>query len=229
MPVLAAARVVTGAEVLAPGWLSYMGGRIAGVGPGRPDDIDVDLGDATLVPGFVDLHVHGGGGGSFPAVDPESALRAVNAHRQHGTTTTMASLVTAGPAELLSAVSMLAELHRDGLIAGIHLEGPWISAQRCGAHDPRQLRDPDKAEITRLLAAGGDAIAMVTTAPELDGAHKAIRRFADAGVLPAVGHTNCSYRDALRAIDGGARVATSVQRHPADPPPKPRADPGAAR
>lgn len=210
MTVVAAARVVAGSAVHAPGWLSHRHGVITGVGAGRPDRPDRVHDGATLVPGFVDIHVHGGGGGSFTTRDPASALRAVETHRRHGTTTTVASLVTASPDDLLDSVSMLADLHRDGIVAGIHLEGPWISAQRCGAHDPRLLRDPSAAEIDRLLAAADGAVAMATVAPELTGGEDAIRRLAAAGVVPAVGHTDCSHAVAAAAIDAGARVATHL-------------------
>ena len=210
MTVVAAARVVAGTVVHAPGWVSHEHGVITGIGAGRPDRPDDDLGDAILVPGFVDIHVHGGGGGAFTTRDPASALRAVDTHRRHGTTTTMASLVTASPADLLASVSMLAELYRDGVVAGVHLEGPWISPLRCGAHDRRQLRDPSAAEIDRLLTAADGAVAMVTIAPELTGAPEAIRRFTDAGVVAAVGHTDCSFSVADAAIEAGARVATHL-------------------
>ena len=171
------------------------------------------------LPGFVSLSPSLGNGGprtmetlSCPRFfkGPRSARRAVSSHRRHGTTTTMASLVTAGPADLLASVSMLAELYRDGVVAGIHLEGPWISPHRCGAHDPAQLRDPDPAEIDRLLAAADGALAIVTIAPELPGALDAVRRLADAGVVAAVGHTDCSHAVAAAAIDAGARVATHL-------------------
>jgi N-acetylglucosamine-6-phosphate deacetylase len=122
----------------------------------------------------------------------------------------MASLVTASPEDLLASVAMLAELHRAGVVAGIHLEGPWISPHRCGAHDPRELRTPDAAEIDRLLAAADGAVAMVTLAPELPGAPEAVRRLTGAGVIAAVGHTDCSYAVARDAVDAGARVATHL-------------------
>ena len=210
MTVFAAGRVVTGSEVHTPGWIGFENGVITGVGAGRPDRIDEDLGDATLVAGFVDLHTHGGGGGSYSTTDQLQARLAIDTHRRHGTTTTMASLVTGSRDELLDSVTMLTELYQDGLIAGIHLEGPWISPHRCGAHDPTQLRDPDPAEIDRLLTAGRGGIAMVTLAPELPGGQDSVRQFADAGVIAAVGHTEGTYDDARRAIDNGATAATHL-------------------
>ena len=210
MTVLAADRVVTGCTVHAPGWVQYDAGRIVAVGPGRPAHVDRDLGPGVVVPGFVDMHVHGGGGGSFPDADVTGALTAIHTHRRHGTTTTMASLVTANPNHMLASVSMLAELYQEGAIAGIHLEGPWISVHRCGAHDPTQLRPADPAEIARLIAAGQGAIQMVTLAPELPGSLDLIRQITDAGAVAAIGHTDASYDHVVQAIDAGARVGTHL-------------------
>jgi len=208
--VLAASRIVTGHAAYAPGWVAYDSGRIIGVGAGRPSRIDRDLGESIVVPGFVDMHVHGGGGGSFTDGIPQSAVRAVDAHRRHGTTTTLASLVTAGPDELLASVYQLAELYQDGVIAGIHLEGPWISPRQCGAHDPTQLRHPDPDEIGRLLTAGRGAVRVVTLAPELPGAEDAIRQVVDGGAVAAIGHTDATYEQTVSAIQAGARAATHL-------------------
>ncbi|MGH3969228.1 MAG: N-acetylglucosamine-6-phosphate deacetylase, partial [Mycobacterium sp.] len=131
-------------------------------------------------------------------------------HRRHGTTTTLASLVSASPAELLAAVRALAEETLAGTVAGIHLEGPWLSAARCGAHDHEQLRDPDSAEIDTLLRAGGDTIRMVTLAPERAGSEDAIRRLVDAGTVVAIGHTDADYRQTQQAIALGATVGTHL-------------------
>jgi len=160
------------------------------------------------VPGFVDLHVHGGGGGSFTDGEPDSAVQAVLAHRAHGTTTTLASLVAAGPEELLRSVRMLAELQQSGMIAGVHLEGPWLSPQHRGAHDSGSLRPPESAELARLLATG--TVAMVTLAPELPGGIKAIRQIVDAGAIAAIGHTNATYDQTVAAIEAGARLGTHL-------------------
>lgn len=188
-----------------PGWVQTDGERIAAIGPGlRP----ADARHAVLVPGFVDVHVHGGAGGAYPAGDVAQAHRAIAFHRAHGTTTTVASLVAAAPDELRRSVDVLAELVVDGELAGVHLEGPWLAAGRCGAHDPAQLRDPDPAELDKLLATG--VVAMVTLAPERDGALEAIRRVVDAGAVAAIGHTDADYARTRAAIAAGARHGTHL-------------------
>jgi N-acetylglucosamine-6-phosphate deacetylase len=209
--ILAAGTLVAEGLPVGPGWVEITGDRITATGPGLPPaPPDVDLGDDVLVPGFVDMHVHGGAGAAFPDGDAEAALRAVAFHRAHGSTTMVASLVAAGPDELLKTVDTLADLVTAGELAGVHLEGPWLAEGRCGAHDPRQLRDPDPAELDRLLRAGGGAVRMVTLAPELAGGLDAVRRIVDAGAVAALGHTDASYALTREAIDAGARVGTHL-------------------
>jgi len=171
----------------------------------------VDLGaDAVIVPGFVDMHVHGGGGGAFTDESVEAQETAVATHRAHGTTRMLASLVTAHPEALLEQVARLATLTERGVVAGIHLEGPWLSRKRKGAHDETALRAPEPGEIDEVLAAGRGTVRMVTLAPELPGALAAIERFVDAGVVVAIGHTDASYEVVSAAVDAGATVGTHL-------------------
>ena len=203
--------VVTADAVLRPGWIEVLDDRIVAVGDGAPArPADRALGAVTVVPGFVDMHVHGGGGGAFAEATPEATRAAVDLHRRHGTTAMVASLVTAAPDELLRQVAALAEQVQDGELLGVHLEGPWLSARRCGAHDPAALRDPDIAELDRVLAAGRGTIRMVTLAPERTGGIAAIRHLVDAGVVAAIGHTDAVYDQVRDAIDAGATVGTHL-------------------
>jgi N-acetylglucosamine-6-phosphate deacetylase len=206
--------LLTGRELLRPGWIEVSQGSkgtVDAVGAGAPPrPADRDLGAVTVVPGFVDTHLHGGGGANFSTASAAETATAVALHRKHGTTTLVASLVTAGPAELLRQVRELADDVRGGLIDGIHLEGPWLSTARCGAHQPSLMRDPDPAEIDRVLDAGAGAIRMVTLAPERDGAVAAIGQIVEAGAVAAVGHTEATYEQTRAAIAAGATVGTHL-------------------
>ncbi len=209
MVLITAGTAVLNGQLCRPGWLEVSGRQIADCGAGGPPGPPtVEFPDSVVVPGFVDMHVHGGGGASY--TDAHGNGAAAEFHLRHGTTSTLASLVTAAPVELLAGVRALAEATRRGVVAGMHLEGPWLSPARCGAHDRTVMRDPDPAEIDAVLAAGGDAIRMVTLAPERPGSEWAIRRFVDAGVVVAVGHTDATYEQVCRAVDLGATVGTHL-------------------
>lgn len=215
MPTFANARVVTETDVLDVGWLSVEGPVITGLGSGRAPAAAVDLGGRWLLPGFVDVHVHGGGGCSMLAGEHDAVARAVAFHQRHGTTTTLASLVTAPVEELLLAIGRLADLVADGgglagQLVGIHLEGPFLSTARCGAQDPRHMIDPEPAVTRALLDAGRGHVRMVTVAPERSGALDLVATLAAAGVLAAIGHTDADHQQVAAAIDAGASVATHL-------------------
>jgi len=159
---------------------------------------------------LVDMHVHGGGGAAFSAGDAEQALTAARYHLGHGTTTIMASTVTGTLSEIEHHIGELSGLVQDGLLAGIHLEGPFISKARCGAHDPSLLRPPAPADVSRLLRAGNGTVRMVTIAPELEHGMDAVRLLTDSGVIAAVGHTDATYAQTRAAIELGAPVGTHV-------------------
>jgi N-acetylglucosamine-6-phosphate deacetylase len=209
--ILTDARVVQGDQVVEGGWVRWEGERLAEVGRGPlPVDRHRSAGGRLVVPGFVDIHVHGGGGGSFTTGSAEDGAAVARFHRRRGTTTLLASLVTAPRAELLRQISALAELVDDGIVAGLHLEGPFLSSARCGAHPPRLLRAPTPAALDRLLCRRPGAVRMATLAPELDGGIDAIAQLAAAGVVPAIGHSDAAYDVAHAAVDAGARVATHL-------------------
>lgn len=213
--ILTAGTVLTGAVSLGAGWVEVEAGRIVDVGsgaPARPLDPrhDLDLGEAVIAPGLVDMHVHGGGGGAFFEGTDTAVSAAVALHRRHGTTAMMASLVSDHHTRLMDQVARLADHVEAGELLGIHLEGPWLSPRRCGAHEPSALRSPDLREVAELVAAGRGTVRMVTIAPELPGATEAIRAFVDAGAVAAIGHTDATFEQARAAIDAGATVATHL-------------------
>lgn len=204
-------RLITGDEDLCDGWIQVEGDSVSAVGSGRPPGRpDVDLGETTVVPGFVDIHVHGGAGHSFMDLDLSRAAGAAGCHRSHGTTTMLASLVSADVAELAMRVEALSELVGEGILAGVHLEGPWLNPRYKGAHSSQALRTPAAADVDRLLQAGRSAVRMVTLAPELDGGLDAVRRIVDRGCVAAVGHTAATYEVACAALAAGATVGTHL-------------------
>jgi N-acetylglucosamine-6-phosphate deacetylase len=215
MTVLANARVVTPAGVLSPGWVRVDGSRIESVAPGRPPPASrqsEDLAGAWMVPGFVDVHVHGGGGASMTDGNAAQILQAARFHRRHGTTRLLVSLVTAELDTMLAGAAAVADLVESGAagVAGCHLEGPFLSPRRHGAQDPAFLLPADTELLRRLLVAGRGTVRMVTVAPELPGALRVITALVAAGVVAAVGHTDASYAEAVAGFRAGARVATHL-------------------
>lgn len=182
------------------GLITDVGPAVAGSGP-TPAEV--------ILPGLLDIHCHGGGGHTFSTFSPDEALAAAAYHASCGTTGVVASLVTAAPDDLLRQVRALAPLVADGRLLGIHLEGPFLSPARRGAHSPGLLRDPDPALAEDLLEAAGGAIKIVTLAPERSGAAAVATVLRAAGVVVAFGHSDADYSvfaGALRAADGAALV-----------------------
>ncbi|MCX5603574.1 N-acetylglucosamine-6-phosphate deacetylase [Streptomyces phaeochromogenes] len=206
--------VLSGANVVLPtgtvpgGRVIVEGTRIAGSAPvGAPT---VDLRNHWVVPGFVDMHNHGGGGASFTSGTVEEILKGIHTHRLHGTTTLVASTVTGDMDGLAHRAGLLSELAEQGDLAGIHFEGPFISPCRKGAHSEELLRDPDPAEVRKLIDAARGRASMVTLATELPGGIDSVRLLAEHGVIAAIGHTDATYEQTVEAIDAGATVATHL-------------------
>jgi len=222
-------RVVTPSAVVDDGAVAWEGERITWVGPA--DDAPDALRDAVtaavpvdgyVLPGLVDLHCHGGGGASFPdAADPATARIAVHEHLRHGTTSLVASLVTAPPDVLRARTTLLAGLAEDGEIAGIHFEGPFISAERCGAQNPAAIQQPD-AGLTRELLdlSRGHAVTMTIApeAPGVTGADGVSRTLVAGGALPSFGHTVASAEQARTAVvEAGEQLASAPAARSARP------------
>ncbi|MFJ4804093.1 MULTISPECIES: N-acetylglucosamine-6-phosphate deacetylase [Streptomyces] len=206
-------QVLTGANVVLPtgtvknGTVAIDGTRITGAPPA--DAAVLDVSGHWLVPGFVDLHNHGGGGASFSGT-AEQILTAIRTHRAHGTTTLVASTVTDEMDLLVRQAGLLSELAEQGDIAGIHFEGPFISPCRKGAHSEALLRHPEPAEVRKLIDAARGQARMLTLAAELPGGIDSVRLLTEHGVIAAIGHTDATYEQTVDAIEAGATVATHL-------------------
>lgn len=211
-------QVLSGAKVVLPtgtvdgGRVIVDGTKIVGALPdgASPEAPARDLSGHWIVPGFVDMHVHGGGGGSFTSGTPEEVLQGIRTHREHGTTTMVASTVTGEMDFLAARASLLAEIVQQGDLAGIHFEGPFISPCRKGAHSEALLRDPDPADVRKLMDAAHGTAKMFTLATEMTGGIDSVRLLAEHGVIAAIGHTDATYEQTVEAIDAGATVATHL-------------------
>lgn len=155
-----------------------------------------------------DIHCHGGGGASFS--EGAASARTAAYHHERGTTSVIASLVSAPLPELITQIQDLVALVHDGTLAGIHLEGPWLSARRRGAHHAEFLHVPDPAEVADLLAAGEGTLRMLTLPPERPGALQAIDMLVEKGVAVAIGHTDATVAQTRDALLHGAGVATHL-------------------
>ncbi|WP_163509451.1 N-acetylglucosamine-6-phosphate deacetylase [Fodinicola acaciae] len=208
MTVLSNARLVLPDRVVEAGWLRIDGDRIAEIGEGPADG--VDLGGRWLTPGLIDIHVHGGNGAAFNAAEPKAVQTVTDFHRSFGTTSMLGGLVTGKPDDMRTAAAVVADSCDAGELAGIYLEGPFLNVARKGAHDPELLRMPDVELMESVLEAGRGHVRQVTIAPELPGGLDLIKRCADHGVVTAVGHTDGSYEDVRAGFDSGASMATHL-------------------
>lgn len=173
----------------------------------------IDLGDAFLAPGFVDLQVNGGGGVMFNDRRDPGAIRAIcAAHAPFGTTAVLVTLITDTPAVASEAIAAGAEAKRLGVpgFLGLHLEGPHLALSRKGAHDPKLIRPMEEADVERLVAARRDVAALMTTVATESVTPEQIGRLARAGVIVSLGHSDASYEDAATAAGAGASMATHL-------------------
>lgn len=211
------ARLVQASGIVDDAWMLVTEGRVVATGTGDGGGALVDAAVAraeivdarglTLTPGLIDLHCHGGAGHGYD--DAEHLAEALALHRAHGVTRTLLSLVSQPIPALLEQLRALRPLvEADPLIAGIHLEGPFLAPARRGAHAAESLIDPSPAAVAALVEAGGGTLAMVTLAPEREGGLDAIEALRAAGVVAAVGHTEADYAIAAEAFARGATVLT---------------------
>lgn len=204
---LRSTRVVTPDGVVAA-TVRIADGRIAGVEPHSAGGAATDLGDAWLIPGLIDTHVHGALGCNFQNGDAAEVEAICRYHAQHGTTGLLATTGAAPDMQIETAIAGLVKTvntapWRGAAVLGIHLEGPFLCQARRGAQDPESIQEPDLEKLKRWIAMGQGQIQMVTLAPERPGGLEMARWLRSLGIVAAAGHTDATYEQMREAVDAG--------------------------
>jgi len=217
--VLTHGRILTPSEVIADGILVIKDGRIAALAESTdavlpPGSCEIDCRGKILVPGLIDLHVHGGGGFDFN--DPAALTGAARYHALHGTTTLLPTICPRPLPELEEILARLSagypELGEGALprLLGLNLEGPWINPEKAGALGKMGVAKPRSGVVRTLQEAAAGKIRLMTVAPELEGVMTVLPELLDAGILPVLGHSGASYEEAQAAFDAGIRHVTHL-------------------
>lgn len=175
---------------------------------GARENSDAQL--PIMVPGFIDLHNHGGNKGAFPTGSEEDCRRAALFHRHHGSTTLYASTVSGNAEELTRQARILGPLVEEGLIAGIHLEGPFVNPCKCGAQNPDRITPGDPELFRKIIEASGNTVRSMTFAPETAHVEEIIDICAAENVLVSLGHTDGDYETTCAAINYAAKAGATV-------------------
>lgn len=178
-----------------------------------PDAVIIDAGGKYIAPGFIDIHIHGGGGYDFMDGTEEAFLKIAELHARYGTTSMVPTTLTSEKEDLLKTLDIYESARNNNLkgsqFLGMHLEGPYFTLSQRGAQDPRYIRNPDPAEYEEVLAYSS-SIARWSAAPELPGAIAFGKRLRDKGILAAVAHTDAIYEEVLEAYENGYTLATHL-------------------
>jgi N-acetylglucosamine-6-phosphate deacetylase len=205
-----------GTGVLEPGYVQIDGGRITAVGQGPPPGAaDLELGSGLLAPGLVDLQVNGYFGIEMSAADPDGWVAVMEGLPATGCTAFQPTFITSPLDQLADALHKARRFSaalpgRATRVLGIHMEGPFLSTAQRGAHNPDWIIPPTQDAVDDLLTAGAGLLRLVTLAPEVDGGLAAVSRFAGAGVLVSVGHSDATGAQVSAAADAGARMVTHL-------------------
>lgn len=185
-------------------------GKIACVGYAGPADAVMDINGDYLLPGFADVHVHGGGGADFMDASPEAFEKAIKMHMKHGTTTLLPTAMSATEADLLKFLGAFKLFKKSSkysaVTPGVHLEGPYFSgadAKSSGAQPSNVLRLPDEGEMERLLEAADGSILRWDAAPELTGSDMFARKCKENRIICSIAHSAATSEQAQTGIENG--------------------------
>ncbi|HMI67046.1 MAG TPA: N-acetylglucosamine-6-phosphate deacetylase [Cyclobacteriaceae bacterium] len=209
-------KIITPYRIIPNGCILVTGNTIAAVSEGNADfgdAIEIDAKGKYVAPGFIDIHVHGGGGHDFMDGTETAFLKIAELHAQYGTTAMLPTTLSGSKEELLQTLSAYEEANRKNTqgaqFLGMHMEGPYFAMNQRGAQDPRYIRDPDPSEYKEILSRS-PFIKRWSVAPELKGAIEFGRYLRSKGVLAAVAHTDAIYEEVLEAFENGYSLATHL-------------------
>jgi N-acetylglucosamine-6-phosphate deacetylase len=209
-------KLITPSGILNNGCILMVDGFITAISDQNidaPDALEIDAGGKYISPGFIDIHIHGGGGHDFMDNTVEAFLGIANTHARYGTTSMLPTTLTSSKEELLETLRIYEIADQQNIngseFLGMHLEGPYFSVNQCGAQDPRYIRNPDPEEYTAILN-NSSVIKRWSAAPELKGAMEFGRYVTSKGVVASIAHTDAIYEDVLVAMENGYSLATHL-------------------
>ncbi|MFT3948401.1 MAG: N-acetylglucosamine-6-phosphate deacetylase [Agriterribacter sp.] len=207
-------QIITPYRIIAGGTILIDGNKITAVSGGNidaEDAINIDAGENYIAPGFIDIHIHGGGGYSFMDATAEAFLKIAETHARFGTTSLSPTTLSCSKEDLMAVLDCYEEANKindkGAQFIGMHLEGPYLAVSQCGAQDTRYIRDPDPKEYMEILSRS-NAICRWSIAPELKGAMELGRELRSRRILAAIAHTDAIYEEALEAFESGYSLAT---------------------
>ena len=209
-------RIITPYRIIPNGTILITGDTITAIAEGDAsfdDAIEIDAKENYVSPGFIDIHVHGGGGYDFMDESEEAFLKIAQTHAKHGTTAMLPTTLTSEKEGLLHTLELYEQANKKNTsgaqFIGMHLEGPYFALNQRGAQDPKYIRDPDPAEYKEILQ-HSPSIKRWSAAPELKGAIEFGKYITSKGVLAAVAHTDAIYEEVLDAFENGYTLATHL-------------------
>ena len=209
-------KIVTPYRIIPQGSILICDGVITAVAEGNlvaADAVEIDAGGQYVAPGFIDIHVHGGGGHDFMDGNEDAFLKIAETHVKYGTTAMLPTTLTSEKQGLLDTLDIYEQANKKNQngsqFLGMHLEGPYFAMNQRGAQDPRYIRDPDPEEYKAVIA-HSRSIRRWSAAPELKGAIEFAHYVKQHGILAALAHTDAIYEEVVDAFDNGYTLATHL-------------------
>jgi len=207
-------KIITPDKIIGGGSILITGDTITAISENNievENAIEIDAHGKYISPGFIDIHVHGGGGYDFMDGNETAFLRIAETHAQYGTTAMLPTTLTSTKEEIFQTLNVYEDANRNNIkgaqFLGMHLEGPYLAMSQRGAQDPKYIRNPNPREYEEILS-HFSCIKRWSAAPELPGAIDFGRYVKSKGVLPALAHTDAIYEDVIVAFENGFTLAT---------------------